>query len=114
MQISLSKLLVVVTGVVALGMFGATGYLLYVVFFTGPQPDLTASVETVNAGVFGPKLQKAALSITDPAAKISLNKQKDLFFLDSALYKSFVDLPDVVPLSVSRGRPDPFVPYVAP
>ena len=74
-----------------------------------------APVLTVaSVGVFGPKLQKAASSIVEPSAKVELNKDKNLQFLDSALYNSFTIRPDAIPLSKSRGRADPFVPYVAP
>ncbi len=113
MQISLSKLAGVVTGAVVIGITGYALYFLFTVFFKGPQVNASSVITEESLAVFGPKLQKAAGAIVDPSQKISLSK-KDLQFLEKNLYKSFTELPSTVPLSESRGRPDPFVPYVAP
>ena len=98
---------------VAVAVTGFAGYLAYVVFFTGEKPNPNPSLESVNTSLFGPKVQKAASALVDNNKKVLL-KKKNLEFANTALYQSFTDLPVDVPLSDSRGRPDPFVPYVAP
>ena len=113
MQINLSKLMGIVTGIITILMIGGSGYFLFSVFFDGPQEETSPTLATLNVSIFGPKIQKAAAALVDPQRKISL-KKKDIAFTESALYQSFTDLPEEVPLSDSRGRPDPFVPYVAP
>jgi hypothetical protein len=67
----------------------------------------------MNISIFGPKIQQSAQILTGSSQKVSF-KKKDLAFSETQLYKNFTDLPEVVPLSDSRGRADPFVPYVAP
>lgn len=114
MQISISKLYIILTGLVVAGMIGYNGYFFYIVFLQGPNPDPSPVISMDNISGLSQKLQKAAASIVDPAQKISLNMKKDLQFLDTPLYQSFKDLPEVVPLTNSRGRADPFTPYVAP
>ena len=115
MQISLSKFSLALAGIASVGLVLATGYLLFNVFFSGPEPDVIPVLTISNAGVFGPKLQKATAAIVDPVSKISLDKDKNLKFVTSALYLSFTDDPEVVPLSKIRGRENPFVPtYVTP
>lgn len=113
MDINISKLEGIVTGIVVALLFGGFFYLVYIVFFTGPKVESAATVATINPSVFGPKIQKAASVVVDASSKISL-KKNDIAFTESALYKSFTDIPELVPPSDSRGRPDPFVPYVAP
>ena len=113
MDINISKLEGIVTGVIITLLFGGFFYLAYVVFFTGPQAESSATITTINPSIFGPKIQKAASVVVDASSKISL-KKNDIAFTESALYKSFTDIPEIVPPSDSRGRPDPFVPYAAP
>ncbi len=115
MQISLSKFSLFLTGVVSLGLVLGTGYLLYTIFFTGPEPDQIPVLTIGTASVFGPKLSRATAALVDPGSKVSLDRDKDLKFLSTPLYLSFTVAPEVVGLSDSRGRADPFVPlYVAP
>lgn len=115
MQISLSKFSVFLTGIVSVGLVIGTGYLLYTIFLGGPKPDILPIPTLANVGVFGPKMRSAASSLVDPKLKISLNKDKDLTFLTSALFFSFTESPDVIELSKIRGRENPFVPlYAAP
>lgn len=111
MQISLSKLAAVVTGIIVIGMTGYMLYFLYGIFSSGPQPNLAPVVSTANIGAFGPKMQAAAAAIADPTQKVQLTK-KDLQFVDTDLFKSFTDLPVVVSTTTKRGREDPFLPYV--
>jgi hypothetical protein len=113
MQISISKFTGFVTGVVSLLLIGGLGYLSFTLFFQGDAIIDTPDIKTINVGILGPKTQKAASALVNAADKIAL-KKKDLMFLDSNLYHSFVDFPDDVPTSTSRGRPDPFLPYAAP
>lgn len=113
MQINPSKFTALIVGIVSLGLTGWVFYFLFGVFFSGAKVDPTAPLSQADVAVLGPKIQKAATILVDPKQKISLTK-KDLAFTDSALFKSFTDLPETVPLSESRGRPDPFAPYVAP
>ena len=117
MEINVAKLIGGVVGVLSLALLLGSGYFLYDVFFNGAQVDPTVSVKAVTTDFFGPKAQKAASAITDPKQKISLRHtitQDDIAFTEKELFKSFTDLPESVPLSESRGRPDPFTPYVAP
>ena len=114
MEVNFSKLAGGVSGIVALGLIGFTAYFTFTLFFDGVEDAPAPTLATVNAGLFGSKVQEVASALTDQKRKIALDKKKDLQFIDSALYKSFVDLPEDVPLSDSRGRPDPFIPYVAP
>lgn len=113
MQISLSKFLGVVTGVVALGILGWYLYFSYNLFFAGEKVEDIPTIQSINVGILGPKAQKAAAALVNASEKIAL-KRKDIGYIDGTLYKSFTDIPDTVPLSDSRGRPDPFIPYVAP
>ncbi len=111
MNISLSKVKDVGVGLVVVGMVCYTLFLGYGVFF--PEEQVSTDITAVNAGLLGPKLQKAALILNDPREKLSF-KQKDLLFSETVLYKSFVNFPEDIPLSEKRGREDPFVPYVTP
>lgn len=114
MQISLEKFSLFLTGIASAGLVLATGYLFYVVFFQGPQPDTSPVLTVANVGVFGPKLQKATAAIVDPASKIDL-ASKNVAFTDTALFKSFTDNPDDIAPSKVRGRENPFLPsYAAP
>lgn len=114
MQISLSKFSMFLAGLVSLGCIMGVGYLLFTIFFTGPVADQAPVLTLANVRDFGPKLQKASAILVDPTSKIALNKNKDLQFLISPLFLSFTENPVQIELSKSRGRPDPFVPYVAP
>lgn len=111
MQINVSKFMGFLTGIVSILMLGVFGYYMFLVFFTGPKPEEVPSVAAINPAVFGPKIQKAATMVQ--SKKITLAK-KDILFTESPLFKSFTEVPKPVPLSDTRGRPDPFVPYVAP
>mgnify|MGYP003442129372 CR=1 FL=1 len=113
MDINVAKLEKWVAIIACAAVIGFGGYLAYVVFFTGPKVESNPTLAGVNASLFGPKIQKAAAALTDNNQKILL-KKKNLEFSETALYKSFQDLPVDVPLSDSRGRPDPFVPYASP
>jgi hypothetical protein len=113
MQINVTKFTQIITGLVALGLIGATGYFMFLLFFSGEAVSDTPTISSINTSVFGPKTQKAAAVLVNTTEKIAL-KKKDIAFTESALYKSFTDIPDSVSMSDSRGRPDPFVPYVAP
>ena len=113
MQISLSKLVGFLTLVISVGLLGAFGYFSYVVVFDGSSVAAGTSIESVNGAAFGPKMQKAVNALSGGTGKIAL-KKKDLAFTEKDLFKSFTDIPDSVPLSDSRGRPNPFVPYVTP
>lgn len=112
MQINLSKLYAVLTGILSVGLVLYSGYFLYDILSSGPTPEAKPVVANIKADMFGAKIGKAANAINSPTAKISL-KKKDYAFVDSPLYQSFTDMPETVPLSESRGRPDPFVPYYA-
>lgn len=115
MQISLSKFSLFLTGVTSLGLVIGTGYLLYTIFFGGPEPDIVPIPTLANVSVFGPKMRGAAAALVDPKLKISLDNNKDLTFLLSPLYLSFTENPKVIELSKIRGRENPFVPlYAAP
>lgn len=113
MQINVSKLIGGVVGLVSLVLLGGFLYLAYMLFLDGPKPNPIPTVGTINTAALGPKAQKAASALVNASDKILL-KDSDLAFTKSYLYMSFTDIPDSVPLSDSRGRPDPFVPYVAP
>ena len=113
MQINISKFMGIITGVVALGLLGFLGYLTYTLFFTGEKVEEVPTLSNVNVGILGPKMQKSAAALINASEKISL-KKNDVAFTESNLFKSFTKVPGSVPLSESRGRPDPFVPYAAP
>lgn len=113
MQISLEKFSVFLTGIASVGLVLATGYFLYTIFFEGPQPDPSPVLTVASVGVFGPKLQRATAAIVDPGSKIELNKQKNLLFVDSALYASFTEDPEDIMPSKVRGRENPFLPSYA-
>jgi len=115
MEISLSKLSAVVTGMVIIGMIGFAGYFIFTVFLNGPTPDsINAKLTTSNMANLGPKYQKAAAILVDSPQKVSLDRKKDLQFLDSKLFQSFTVLPtEVLPTKI-RGRENPFAPYVTP
>ena len=115
MQISLSKFSVFLAGLTSFGLVLGTGYLLYTIFFGGPEPDIIPVPTLANVSVFGPKMRGAAAALVDPKLKISLDATKDLTFLTSPLYLSFTEKPDFIELSKIRGRENPFVPlYVTP
>jgi hypothetical protein len=113
MQISLSKFLGVVIGILGVGMFLFFGYFCYILFFTGETISEVPTLETVNITVLGPKMQKAGAILVNKSDKIML-KEKDIIFTKGDLFKSFTEIPEGIPMSDSRGRADPFVPYVAP
>ena len=113
MQINLSKFIGGMVGVISLVMVIGFGYLAFDLFFGGNDVNVP-TLENVNTSILGPKMQKAAAALINATDKISLKEDKALSFTKSELYKRFVDMPEDVPLSDSRGRPDPFVPYVAP
>lgn len=113
MQISISKFTGVVTGILSLGVVIAFGYFTFNLFFGGDNVADVPTVTSINLTILGPKAQKAAAVLVNASDKVTL-KKKDIAFTESSLYKSFTETPDSVPLSESRGRPDPFVPYVAP
>lgn len=113
MQISLSKFLQFVTWGVGFAMLVGYGYFCYILFFTGETVDSVPDIRKVSTGALGPRGQKAASALLDSSDKINL-KTKDLIFTQTDLFKSFDGVPGDVPLSDSRGRPDPFNPYVAP
>ncbi len=97
-------------------VFSAFGYYMYLLFFTGNvEINQNPTIETITPGSFTGKLQTAATALTDSSNKIKLSK-KDLAFTETALFKSFIDMPEVVPRSTTRGREDPFVlePYATP
>ena len=113
MQISLPKFVGFMIGVITVGLTAFFGYLMYTLFFTGESVIANPPITTINMTILGPKAQKAAAVLVNATDRIAL-KKKDIAFTESALFKSFTDIPDSVSLSESRGRPDPFVPYVAP
>lgn len=113
MQINLSKFIAGVTGVVILGLISFSCYLAYQLFFVGNDVEAVPTIDTLNVGAFGPKMQSTATALTNKTEKISFTKN-DIAFTESALFKSFTELPQSVPLSEKRGREDPFIPYVAP
>jgi hypothetical protein len=112
MEINPQKFAAVVSAVASIGLIGCTVYFLFIIFFGVKAPEQVSDVSQVNSSAFGPKVQEAA-SVLTGAKKISF-KQKDMAFTESALFKNFTDLPETVSLTNERGRPDPFVPYVAP
>jgi len=115
MEISLSKLLLAVTGIAIICMIGYAGYFIFGVFFNGPSPDpITAKLNSNNILNLSAKYKKAATVLVDSPEKVSLDPKKDLQFLDSKLYHSFTVLPTEVPPSRIRGRENPFAPYVTP
>ncbi|MEN9881086.1 MAG: hypothetical protein RLZZ308_269 [Candidatus Parcubacteria bacterium] len=116
MDINIQKLEGIVAGVIIAGIIGFTAYLGYVVFFTGEQVNTDPGLSSVNIGIFSgnPKIQRSAQAVADPNQKIQLDSNKSLNFINGVLYKSFSDIPLEVPMSDTRGRPNPFVPYVTP
>ena len=114
MQISISKLFLFISGLFAVALVAASGYIIYLIFFTGIEKNLNPTVSTINIAVYGTKIGATAAALADPSKKISLNLDKDLAFIKSDLYKSFSTPLTEIPLSDSRGRANPFVPYVAP
>lgn len=113
MQIDISKFMGIVTGIVAVLLIAVFGYFSYSLFFIGGSPSDTVSVSSINISLLGPKMQKSASALVNATDKISL-KKSDLGFTESDLFKSFTEIQDGIPLSESRGRPNPFVPYAAP
>lgn len=113
MQISLSKFLGVVTGILGIGMFLWFGYFCFNLFLNGPKTNTSVNLESINVSIFGTKIQKAASVLVNASDKILL-KKKDISFTEGDLFKSFTEIPEGVPMTDSRGRADPFVPYVAP
>lgn len=111
MQISPAKFTGFLTGVLSVALIGGFGYFTYLVFFTGPIPEAIPQLTSVNPASYGPKIQKAAGAVKDK--KILLG-ETNLAFTKTALFNSFTEKPSYVPLSDTRGREDPFVPYVAP
>ena len=113
MQINLSKFMAGITGIVVLGLISFSCYLAYQLFFVGNDVETIPTIETLNVGIFKPKMQSAAAALTNKTEKISFTKN-DIAFTESPLFKSFTERPGSIPLSEKRGRPDPFIPYVAP
>ena len=113
MQINPSKFTGMLVGLLSLGLLAGSLYFMYTVMFSGPSSNPVAPLTATDIGALGPKAQKAGNILVDPKQKISVSK-KDLSFTESDLFKSFTEPPEVVPMSDSRGRPDPFAPYVAP
>jgi hypothetical protein len=114
MNISIQQLEKAVVGILMVGVVGFSLYLGYIVFFTGPKPSEFSDVTSVNKGMFSgnKKLESAAGAVNDPSFK---SISKTFQFTQSALYKSFTESPESVPLSEKRGRANPFVPsYVTP
>jgi len=114
MNISIQQLEKFVTGVLAIALVGFSLYLAYIVFFTGPKPTEGLEVSSVNKSIFSgnKKLESAAAYVNDPAFK---EISKSFRFTETALYKSFTDIPEDIPMSDKRGRANPFVPsYVTP
>lgn len=108
MNISISLIKNVATGIICLGLVVYSFYLGYGIFFK--KVEVSTDVSTVNAGLLGQKLQKAALFLNSKTEKVSFSKTT-LLFSQGALYKSFINVPEAIPLSDKRGREDPFVPY---
>lgn len=113
MQISPVKFTGFVAALVSVILLCAFFYFTFTLFFKGPQVNQFATVESLDPGAFGPKYAKALSMLNDKSKKIQLSKG-DLQFTEGELYKSFTDEPTTVPMTDSRGRDDPFVPYVAP
>lgn len=112
MQISLEKFSLFLTGVATVGLVIATGYFFYLVFFTGPEPEISPSLSSASVGVFGPNIQEAMKALTASEFKIELDK-KNIAFASSSLFGSFTQKPgDILPSDV-RGRENPFVPFYA-
>ena len=113
MEINISKLIGGVSGIVGVILVSISAYFTYTIFSNGSSSIIEPTAETINASLFGEKIQSAANLAILSKQKIAVTK-KDLIFVESKLYKSFTESPEDVPLSDSRGRPDPFTPYVAP
>lgn len=117
MTINVHKLEGVVTGAIAVGMVSFFAYFIYLVFFTGPVPETSPSLSSVNPGVFSsfPKMNKAAEVVTGAEDKFVFRKKGQPPLVQKKIYQSFTDDPVDVPLSEKRGRADPFVlPYATP
>jgi hypothetical protein len=114
MEVNFSKLVGGISGIVGILLIGGSMYFMYTIFSEGGNTAPEPTLANLNVSIFNQKIQLVAASITGSGQKISLDKKKDLIFTESKLYKSFTDMPEDVPLSDSRGRPDPFIPYVAP
>lgn len=112
MDINVTKLYQGCIAALGVAALGVSLYFAYDLFFVN-KGESPAALTNINTSLFGPKVQAAAQVLTDKSKKISLGKN-DLSFTEKPLYKSFTDIPVDVPLSNKRGRPDPFVPYVAP
>ena len=113
MQISLSKFLGVITGILGVGMFLWFGYFSYNLFFKEESSSETLTIDSINVGILGAKMQKAASVLVNKSDRVLL-KKKDISFTEGDLFKSFTEVPEGVPMTDSRGRADPFVPYIAP
>lgn len=109
MEISPSKFAAFLSGIISLVLVGGMFYFCYILFFSNSSYVSGGPVTTSDILVFGPKM-RAAVVVADPQQKLSFSSP----YIDTLLFKSFSDKPEVVPLTDSRGRPDPFVPYVAP
>ena len=116
MEINISKFLGFLTGLLVVASVIGTGYILYTVFFTGAEVATSPSLDQVSPSLFGPKTSKAAATLVDKTQQIALS-DKDILFTKGSIYLSFTETPESIPLSDSRGRPDPFLPldtYAAP
>ncbi len=113
MQISPVKFTGFMVAIASVGFFVFFLYVLYLVFFGGPVPVVVNTTKDLNPSTFGAKYKKALSALNDSANKISLGKS-DISFTRENLFKSFVDEPEDVPMTDSRGRDDPFFPYAAP
>lgn len=102
-----------VTGALIVILTAFLGYLMFTLFFMGGKVEETPTLANINVGILGPKMQKSAAALINASEKIAL-KKSDIAFTESSLFKSFTENPGSVPLSESRGRPDPFLPYAAP
>ncbi|MEN9552198.1 MAG: hypothetical protein RI935_575 [Candidatus Parcubacteria bacterium] len=102
MNISISLIKDSAVGLIVIGIIGYSLFLGYGVFFREP-----AVSSSVSASLLGPRLQAAALIVQE---KVSFSPN-NLTFTKTPLYTSFIDPPEIVPLSDKRGRDDPFVPF---
>ncbi len=115
MEINLQKLQAGVAAGIGVAIVAYSLYLGYSVFFSGPVAESSPTLASVSPSSFSGanKIKKSAEMVGGTGKKISFTR-KDYLFTESSVYKSFTDDPVVVPLSDTRGRPDPFVPYAAP